>query len=416
MLQTNEMRPSVITLLVGSIASAATSVHSHGLTRALLPRANGGFCKLTASSGGEVRGVLHEGFGPTNSCAPSKGVLNAFMLFVDFADQPARGTGSDSTTALKTFFAPAADWYRTSSFNLLKFTVNVDTSKFYRLPANTSAYDSSRAPTAESHLKYIRDAVDAYLSGGGKAPSAPYDILYIVPTRNALGISTSLTTLIPIRSRSGVPFSRFGATTIGKNAYTYWQYKVINHETGHSMCLPDLYPEGGAVGQYVGGWDAMGYILATSPDYFAWNKWKLGWIDDNQVDCITDPGSTTHMVYPIEVKGVSGETKAVVVKRNNTMALVAEVRAKAGVDIAACATGVVLYTVQNADPRGKGYVRGPIRVIDTTPRSGGCDGEELSDGTLSLEKVKSFPVPGWNVTVTVTEKLGDAYRIKIDVS
>ncbi|KAK0616541.1 hypothetical protein B0T14DRAFT_568136 [Immersiella caudata] len=405
--------PPVLLGAITALAATISTTHDHRPST-LTPRANAPTCKLTASNGGYVGGSLHEAFGPSTVCAPSKGLLNTFMFFVDFSDYPASNTGDDTPAKLKEFFAPSMEWYTHSSYGRLNFSLAVDASRFYRMPGNASTYNLGRGTiTTESHLKYIRDAVDVYLSAGGKAPGDPYDVVYIVPARNALTIEAAFTTLTPIRSRSGVSFSKFSAVTTGMNTYTHWQYKVINHETGHALCLPDLYPSTGSAGGYVGGWDLMGYIKATGPDYFAWHKWKLGWIDDAQVDCITDRGSTTHTVYPVELKGSAMETKAVVVKRNNTMALVAEVRAKTGVDMTACATGVVLYTVQNADPRGR--VAGPIRVIDSTPRSGGCRGEELSDGTLTLERVKTLAVPGWNVTVSVTEKVGEAYRVKVDV-
>lgn len=64
-------------------------------------------CKLTTSNGAYVGGVLHEGFGPTSSCAPSKGLLNTFMFFIDFADQPARRAGNNTPNALKDFYAPS---------------------------------------------------------------------------------------------------------------------------------------------------------------------------------------------------------------------------------------------------------------------------------------------------------------------
>lgn len=410
------MRASALLQLGASTTAAILIGPGRSGSNALVARAgDGSICKLTASNGGYVGGSLHEGFGPTNSCAPSKGLLNTFMFFVDFADQSASRTGNDTPSALKDFYAPSVDWYTTSSYGRLNFSITYDT-KFYRMPLNASGYSVSRSTiTTASHLKYIGDAVDAYLAQGGRAPAAPYDVIYVVPTRNARAIDLAATTLTPIRSKSGVQFSRFAAVTIGMNAYTHWQYKVINHETGHALCLPDLYPSSGSATGYVGDWDLMGYIKGTGPDYFAWNKWKLGWIDDTQVDCITGRGSTTHLVTPIELKGGPTDTKAVVVKRNNTMTLVAEVRAKTGLDSTACAVGVVLYTVQNADPRGRGSLQGPIRVIDSTPKSGGCGGEELSDGTLTLEKVKSLVVPGWNVTISVMEKIGDAYRIKVDM-
>ncbi|KAH8888482.1 M6 metalloprotease [Thozetella sp. PMI_491] len=344
------------------------------------------------------------------NCAPSTGTLSGFMFFIDFADQSA--PASETPQSLYDFFLPsAAQWYSNSSFGKLHLNVTADTTKFYRMGQRASSYNWNRGLTSETHEKYILDALDAYLKGSGNKAIPPVDVLYVVPTRKASAISFSPTYLGPVSTRSGSHVSK-SCVTFGTDAYEAWQYKVLNHETGHSMCLPDMYPENDRTGLWVGGWDMMGYINGPSPDYFAWDKWRLGWIVDEQVDCITGAGSSTHTLWPMEVQGREGETKAVVVKKNSTTVLVAEVRSKLGVDTGACATGVLLYTVSTNTPTGSG----PMRVIDTNPKGKGCAGEELNGAPLSLSGVSSFSVPGWGVKVTVTGQNGDAYNVTFDVS
>ena len=232
-----------------------------------------------------------------------------------------------------------------------------------------------------------------------------------MPSTSATKISFSPTYMSEVRTKAGVLVAK-RATTFGHDTFTTWKYKVLPHETGHTMGLPDLYPlPSGATGLYVGGWDMMGYINGPRPDYFAWNKWRLGWLDDGQVDCVSGTGSSVHTISPLEKKGVSGDIKAVVVKRNSTAALVAEVRAKIGVDSGLCAQGVLLYTINTAVETGKGS----MRVLDANPGTGGCGGDELNDAPLSLRGTSSFTVPGWGVKVTVTDQTGDSYTIKVDV-
>ncbi|KAL7619642.1 hypothetical protein AAE478_010183 [Parahypoxylon ruwenzoriense] len=375
-------------VIVASASVEASPVH---------PRADVSACKLASNRNVD----LSAGFGLEQNCAPSTGALNAFMFFVDFDDQQA----IETPQSLHDFFLPAAaEWYATSSYGALTLNVTADISKFYRMPARATSYNWDRGLTSVAHDKYIKDALDAY----GKAIPET-DVLYIVPTANARAISFSPTYMGDVRTRAGAYVAK-KSVTFGLDAYEAWKYLVLNHETGHTMCLPDYYPtNGGATGLYVGGWDLMGLISGPSPDYFAWDKWRLGWLSDDQIDCVSGTGSTTHTLTPLEKTG--GGSKAVVIKRSNTNALVAELRTASGLDSASCATGVLLYTVSTTIGSGQG----PVRVLDATPSSSGCEGDKLNDATLNLKGTSSYTVADWGVKVTVTKESSDEVEIKVDV-
>ncbi|OTA76414.1 hypothetical protein M434DRAFT_26044 [Hypoxylon sp. CO27-5] len=341
------------------------------------PRADISTCKLAANS----NVYLSAGFGYELNCAPSTGTLNAFMIFVDFDDQQA----IETPQSLHDFFLPAAaQWYATSSYGALTLNVTADTSRFYRMPAAAASYGWARGLSYETHQKYIQDALDAY---GKTIP--PTDVLYVVPTANAAAISFSPTFMGDVTTRSGVYVAK-KSVTFGLDAYKTWKYLVLNHETGHTMCLPDYYPfNGSATGLFIGGWDLMGLISGPSPDYFAWDKWRLGWLADEQIDCVAEAGSTRHRLTPLEKAGGS---KAVVVKHNSTNVLVAELRTASGLDSASCSTGVLLYTVSTTTATGEG----PVRVVDATPGSSG--------------------VSEWGVKVTVLSETADGVEIQVEVS
>ena len=329
------------------------------------------------------------------------------MIYVDFPD----AHSIETTSSLHDFFLPAATtWYKTASYNKLTLTVstNVNTG-FLRMPATSDSYGWARGLTSETHYKYIQDALDAYVAAGGNL--TPVDVLYIVPTAAATQISFSPTYMGPVSPRTGgSPVVAKRCVTIGMDAYNYWGYKVINHETGHTMGLSDMYPfSGGPTGQYVGGWDIMGLISGPSPDYFGWDKWRLGWIDDTNVTCVSTTGTTTHTLSPLETAAVSGAVKTVVVKKSSTYALVAEARTNKGVDSGACAQGVLIYRVYTNIATGNG----PFQVIDAKPSSGGCAGDELNDAVLTLAGVKTLTVDG--VTFTLTSVSGANYKITVKV-
>ena len=172
--------------------------------------------------------------------------------------------------------------------------------------------------------------------------------------------------------------------TYGQDMFT-WGPKIVNHETGHAISLPESYNGSGtgATHLWVGGWDLMGNILGHAPEYMAWNKWKLGWLDDPDFGCLASDGSAEYTLSPVVAPSDGGVSKkGVVVRTSPTTAVVAELRAPVGLDATTTATpgasrmcdwGVLLYridvTVLNA--------YGSIKVLDAMPGStgGGCTGD-----------------------------------------
>lgn len=333
--------------------------------------------------------------------APSVGTLRAAAIFIDFPDVPA------NTTAEELFYeyiepSPRERFYE-MSYGRLTLEV-VPQFKFYRMPADSSSYDYSTL-TWEAHSKYIRDAlaaVDPAVSFAG------IDALYVIPTKGANKIDRSTSTSADFTANDGSVIT--ASITYGQDLYNTWGNKTINHETGHAMGLPDLYPYTvGTTEQWVGGFDMMGLIGGQSPDFFGWHKWQLGWIDETQVDCVqAAAGKTIHQISPIEVPGET--TKLVAVPVNSTGYVLAEVRSNAGIDQGACGTGLLLYTADAAVSSGDG----PVRVIDTKPGSGGCDfahGGELNDSPLAVGE--SFDT-GLGVVFTVTGVEGEDYVVEIE--
>ncbi|KAM5349934.1 hypothetical protein ACJ41O_006439 [Fusarium nematophilum] len=365
-------------------------------------------CKLPADPSVE----LSIGFDSPGDCVPGAGTVRALMLFVDFSD--AEASEDESPEELRDFFLPdAADWFNKASYGTLDLDVTADITKFYRMPASAASYNWEAGFTWEQHQAYIQDALDAYTDKGARSAPEETDILYVVPTRNAGNlVSRSVAFNSPIDTRQGDRVAR-RTITFGTDTFETWGFKALNHETGHAFCLPDYYPLTGdfPTGYYVGGWSAMGDIAGVGPDFFAWDKWRLGWISDDAVDCVAKSGTTEHILTPLEVQGGK---KAVVIAASTTSAVVAEVRVAGGLDPSVCAPGVLLYTVDTTKASGDG----PIRVLDANPNSRGCGGDdnaELNDSTLSLESgSSSYEVPGWGLKVTLVEASGEKYKIRVE--
>lgn len=333
--------------------------------------------------------------------APSTGTLRAAVIFVDFSDFPANST----TQALYDELNGATSLYTTMSYGKLNLEMTPHLERFYRMPNTSSSYNYNRGLSTEDHLRYINDAIKAV---GKNVNFTGTNVLYILPPKGATAISFSPTLMVPVKAADGTTIGN--TVTYGQDMYDRWGFKTVNHETGHTMGLPDLYPySGGTTVQWVGGYDMMGLISGQSPDYLAYEKWQLGWIENAQVDCVEAAGNTTHRISPIEVK--AGATKLVMVPVNSTLSILAEVRSTLGINQKACGTGVLVY--QAHSDIDSGY--GPLRIIDSTPNSGGggCDtanGGELNDAPFKVGKTYNS---GLGISIAVQSKEGDDYIIQV---
>lgn len=274
------------------------------------------------------------------------GRIKAVMLFVDFPDAPA----ADATDTYEAHLTPAQQWISTASYGKAEVAIT-PVRTWFRMPQDSTTYGFDRGITYEQHQLYVKQAVAA---ADAQVDFSAYDIVYLVPPKNAAAIAFSPTYLwdpaAPGVVADGKPV-KWGVT-FGQDMWR-WGHKVLAHETGHIFGLPDLYSfTGPDYHQYVGGWDLMGLISGPSPQPFAWHAWKLGWLSDSQVTCAT---SGTYRLTPVEDPG---GRKLVVVRTGETSAYAIEARRGS-----ACSSGVVIYQVDSAVATGEG----PIRVMDARP-------------------------------------------------
>ncbi|GKU17103.1 unnamed protein product [Fusarium langsethiae] len=365
-------------------------------------------CKLPSAKGF----MFPMGFDKFENCVPATGTVNALMIFVDFPD--AEDESSPKTMHDK-LVPEAVEFYRQASYGKVKLNVKADTSGYYRMPKEAGEYGWQAGGFWQDN--YINDALDVFAANGTN-PAPEADFLYIVPTgRAAKSLERSITRFDPISTRHGKKVTYKKTVLMGATDWDL-QSKTLAHETGHTFCMSDYYAFTGYQNQYVGEWSIMGAHQGQAPDYFAWDKYRLGWIEDKAIDCVLEAGSTTHVLTPLawDVEG----TKAVIIAQSEISALVAEVRIATGLDGSVCSPGVLLYTV------GTRVGNGAVEVIDATPGSMGCAGrlEDKNDATLSLSfersqslasaPVSSLEVPGWDVTVTLVSLEFSDYTIRVD--
>lgn len=148
----------------------------------------------------------------------------------------------------------------------------------------------------------------------------------------------------------------------------------------------------------------------SNNDLLGWHKWKLGWLDSNQIGCASKSGVTEQVLTPL---GVEGGMKLAFVPLTENSGYAVEVRTQAGNDESVCKPGVLIYKVDSQVDTG----RGPVTVSDSTTASGGCTRRpnvhsELSDAPF--RPGETFTDPKARITIAVTSERPDgSFQIRV---
>ncbi|OAH14038.1 M6 family metalloprotease domain-containing protein [Streptomyces jeddahensis] len=376
-----------------------------------------GLARNTALGPCMINGVIgvqmSEGIPTATGYARSTGTVRALNLMVDFPDVPGEGSAMDR---LAEFFPQTRDWFRTSSYGRLDYRPETPIRHWLRMPKKFTDYGIQRgAPFDPGYRRLVDDIV---AKADPDVDFRTYDLVNILITPNA-GPS-ALDTVLSVTfagnrdapTADGVPIANasfiYSRQDDGSGTYAETGYRVLPHENGHTFGLPDLYTlEGGSA---VGHWDIMSEDWGANNDLLAWHKWKLGWLDSTQISCASTRGTSEHRLTPLSR---AGGPKLLFVPLTKTTGYAVEVRTKAGNDEAVCKPGVLIYRVDADIDTG----HGPITVVDSTPRSGGCTRSpnvqaELSDATYGAGSTFTDAESHLRISVTDAGRDGD-YRVRV---
>ncbi|WP_245791315.1 M6 family metalloprotease domain-containing protein [Actinacidiphila rubida] len=333
------------------------------------------------------------------------GDVNALMVFLSFPDATPQVTPED---LVADHFPATSTFYDNASYGQFRLHVHPVT-RWLRMPRPSTDYRITRDWDAAGRSMYLRDALrtaDPAVDFHG------YDVVYLVADPTAPGVDSDATKVVnlaePVRL-DGTPVRRL--VTVFEHHPP--DRNVLAHETGHVFDLPDLYyrPPAGSNADWdthVGDWDLMGSQFGLDPDPFAWHKWKLGWLRDDQVGCISRTGVTYHDLSPDETPG---GTKLLVVRTGPDSVLAVEARSTAGNDATGCRQGVLLYRVRSDKESGEG----PIDVIDGHPGTSACEATSvypaLADAPLGVGE--SSTTPDGSTQVTVMAHTGGTWTVRI---
>lgn len=327
---------------------------------------------------------------------PSVGDVKTIVLFADFSDVPATQTPEE----LLSIISPGAEtYYAEMSYGKMNWTLEPHP-VWLRL-SQPSAHYGEGIRSFDGHLEFIQEAVT--LADADVDFSTADSVIVLVPPEAsaipygpALGASPGGGYFADGKTFANGATS--GADLLGWGSY--W----LNHETGHMMGLPDLYAYQYDSNNYsdqhrfVGDFSLMGFIDGSAPGFFAFERWQLGWVDDEQIICQTSADQTTTLT-PIETQdGI----KAVIIPISESKALVVESRRPIGVDAELVKSGALVYLADTSIYSGEG-------TIMVLPVSEG-DPYRLQS---PLGLGETITVEGITVTVIASDDLGDTVQIVV---
>jgi len=336
------------------------------------------------------------GFGFPSSAGrlPSVGDVKSIVLFADFPDVPATQTPEDILSLL----SPSAEnFYAALSYGRMQWTLEPHL-VWLRL-SRPSAFYGNAIRSYDGHLRFLQEVVA--LADADVDFSTADSVIVMVPPQ-----ASAVETGPAFGAEAGQGYSADGKTfSVGVTSgadLTNWGYLWLNHESGHTMGLPDLYAYKFDQSNYddehrfVGGFGLMGFVSGSAPEYFAFERWQLGWLDDAQIVC-KPQNSQPITITPVET---AGGLKAVVIPLSKSKVLVVESRRPLGFDAALPKAGALVYTVDTAIASGEG-------ALVVYPQIEGDPYRYQSP----LAVGESLTVGGVTITVTASSEQGDTVEV-----
>ena len=342
--------------------------------------------------------------------APTTGTVRVAVLFMDFADAVAshstRVETGESLAFAERYLEEASYGALNIKFvSLHRWLRSEHESTHYLAGLRLRDFDSEAARLADPHMDFSEIDIlmtvlpSEHFSGGTGRGSARTDEGLI---SSAVQINVK-----PF----GIPF--------GPGSVLDWG-RAAAHELLHALGLADLYalyrpqelidePPGKL--RLAAGFGIMGlaaYFLLDESDprtrtfspghvgeMLAWSRWQLGWIDPDEINCVTGDGATVSL-RPVALDHGNG-TAMSAVPLNAHEVIVIESRRSIGRDRTRLLNDGVLVYVVNASI-GSGAL--PIKVVGAPDQ-----------GFPALEAGESVTVRGYTIAVVADD--GDTHTVTI---
>jgi M6 family metalloprotease-like protein len=329
---------------------------------------------------------------------PTVGEVRIGMLFVDFAD--VRSTADPGAT-YEAFVPGAVGWYRNVSYERLQLVVT-PLQRRLTLGRTAAHYRTGGGAGPEAGLRSAFE--EAIAAADAEVDFSRFQALYLVAPFAALGTFGASGVVILERALrvDGAEIRSVALLFDGPGA----EPDYLAHETGHILGLPDLYVIGSRLSFHR--WDIMASSTANR-GLFAWHRWKLGWLDPEQIVCIGARRRISATLTPLERPG---GTKAIVLRRGR-YAYVTELRQPVAAGAGrVCKGGVLIYQVEFGAASGVADIRLLRARGDTGTQWARCG--PLAAAPFGRGRGEISRVRAWGLRFEITARLRDgSFRIRV---
>lgn len=316
---------------------------------------------------------------------------------VDFSDLR---TSSKPATDLKDALDSLEKFWERQSTNKVDIQIRIP-AKYLQLPKKVGDYKlSSKFPNfdATSYSNYVK-AVAELSDPQIDFSEADVVILAHTPRASAKQIGTFI-------AEAGMKGSPFTFSTDEKNILNVMiqggdeprDIQNWTHEFGHMLGVTDSGNQGNM------GFDLM--LWYGNPELTAWNRFVLGILENEQINCVTEQASSTHWLRPVAWPG--NNLESVVIPTGPGKAIVMESRRRTGYDVLLGkeSEGLLVYTVDTS--KSGAWDSGPFNVLG--PKRMTRIGSWSLDAPL--KKGESVSVDGWKITNVESGAFGDVVKVE----
>ena len=311
------------------------------------------------------------------------------VVYVNFSDTNQSDVQSPQENFSR-FQEFSEDFYGEMSGKKLAFNWDINP-EYINLPNPVTAYGSGR------DIEGQRIIEDAIVQSDGAIDFSGTDMLVIVlspsVSEQQAGVSPAYpqNALNPFVTNEG---NILNATLLAGDAHRVGP-GIFAHEVGHLLGLQDFYAFSAASWEvqdqfpYLGGFDLMNNVSGGAERLLAWNRFNMGWMSDEQVSCIEEPGEYLVSLQNNEMIGDS--SNLVILKLSGTTAIgIESIRQSKYCE--SCQAGVLVYFIDTTIRSGFG----PVRIFDELKGSDPymfdsilSQGQEIQLGNVLIQSEKA---------------------------